>query len=67
MTPEEAIENLEILQGKYWNVVSPLELRALELGIEALKAIKAERTIHGFKRLARLPGETEERHESDFE
>jgi len=33
---------------------------AERLGIEALKTIKAERTIYGFKRQFRLPGETEE-------
>jgi hypothetical protein len=37
------------------------KLRAAQrLGIEALKTIKAERTIYGFKHMFPLPGETQE-------
>lgn len=60
MTIDEAIDKLQ----NYPVGASPDEdiefNQAVLLGIEALKTIKAERTIYGFKRQVRLPGETEE-------
>ena len=57
MKIDKAIKILEAYQGGVkLSRVKVLE-DALQLGIEALKTIKAERTIYGFKRQVRLPGE----------
>lgn len=61
MTINEAIEiNEDLLTTK--PQVDPEKRReAVMLDIEALKQMKAERTIYGFKRHVRMPGETEEK------
>jgi len=59
MTIDQAIEELEALQGEPKGHYDSPQQQALDLGIEALKTIMAERSIYGFKRQARLPGETE--------
>ena len=60
MTIDEAIEVLGDILRYVKPGDPPEEHDAITLGIEALKTIKAERTIYGFKRQVRLPGETEE-------
>jgi len=60
MTLEEAIEILKAIQDTGEYTGDPDDSVAVQLGIEALKTIKAERTIYGFRRQVRLPGETEE-------
>jgi hypothetical protein len=61
MTIQQAIKYLTgLTRGIDKNELPNLHAAA-NLGIEALKTIKAERTIYGFKRQARLPGETDEK------
>jgi hypothetical protein len=60
MTLEQATKTIESIKIVCRTLFPPKEQEALSLGIEALKTIKAERTIYGFKRQVRLPGETEE-------
>ena len=60
MKLEKAIELLELAVADP-GAVDIMDLNeAEELGIEALKHMKSERTIHGFKRHFRMPGETED-------
>lgn len=59
MTIDQAIEELTKQLGpKYSTPHTPFH-NAMKLGIEALKQMKAERTIYGFKRHVQMPGETE--------
>lgn len=58
MTIDEAIERLQADLTDRRVLWYPKSKAATELGVEALKTIKAERTIYGFKRQVRLPGET---------
>lgn len=60
MRIEKAIETLELEYSKREIPFDADYYDALCLGIEALKTIKAERTIYGFKRQGQLPGETKE-------
>lgn len=60
MKLDKAIENLEGALADKWCPWSAELKQSIHLGIEALKNIKAERTIYSYKRHNRLPGETEE-------
>ena len=60
MTIDEATEILGNERNDHHSYPTDTIGKAEGLGIEALKTIKAERTIYGFKRLVRLPGETED-------
>jgi len=60
MTPGQAINELTgHLDGSRYEFRQTYK-QAVQLGIEALKQMKAERTIYGFKRHNKMPGETEE-------
>lgn len=60
MNIPKAIEIKEKYQYILQDASIPEVLEADKLSIEALKTIKAERTIYGFKRQFKLPGETED-------
>ena len=60
MTLEKAITELQGMPRGTEVLITQKREKALRLGIEALKQMKAERTIYGFKRHVRMPGETEE-------
>ena len=60
MTLEKAIENLDRHFVLKHDVPRADLIESAGLGINALKRMKAERTIYGFKRHFRMPGETEE-------
>jgi len=59
LKPKDAISALEALQPVLKTNDLPNAYAATRLAIEALKTIKAERTIYSFTRLVRLPTETE--------
>jgi len=60
MTLEEAIKILERHYVLYFDVPRAKLIEASNLSIEALKAIKAQRTAYDFYSKDLLPGETEE-------
>jgi hypothetical protein len=60
MTIDEAILILRQLERTLAPTMTASGTDAMKLGIEALKQMKAERTIYGFRRHVRMPGETEE-------
>lgn len=60
MTLADAMQiNRQILDGKELPSIADRNA-AIALGFEALKTMKAERLIYGFKRQVRLPGETDQ-------
>lgn len=59
MVPGEGIKLIQSdIDDKTVDWDSPLG-QAYKLSFEALKTVQAERTIYGFKRWRRLPGETD--------
>lgn len=60
MTLKEVIKRLEALKLPIKTGNDYENHRAVHIGIEAVKTVRAERTLRGFKYMARLPGETEE-------
>ena len=60
MTLEKAITELQGMPRGAEVLIAQKREKALRLGIEALRQMKAERTIYSFKRHVRMPGETEE-------
>jgi len=61
MTIDEAIKELEEIKKLDCHIKYPEWLDALQLGIEALKAIKGVRAQPRFSNWFPLPGETERR------
>lgn len=60
MTLDEAIKWIDRIAAQDEESGRPECVKAEKLGIEALKQMKAERTIYGFKRHVKMSGETEE-------
>jgi len=58
MTIDEAIEELTDLSKVGLNRLTPSELRALKLGVEALKRLEKERAYDETTVFELLPGET---------
>ena len=60
MTLDEAIEqNIPIGEGKIWHLTQR-DLKAIRLGIEALKRIRHDRNVIRPVNILLLPGETED-------
>ncbi|MBA7563511.1 hypothetical protein ES708_05170 [subsurface metagenome] len=60
MTIVNAITFLELLDRSAGTFLNAAEIKALKLGIEAMKRVQLQRGIWGMEHDALLPGETKE-------